>query len=102
MDEFVNRLEAEGFRVWIDRDGIESGDAFKRVIVRAIKESAIVAFFSSEYSNTSPWTAKEINIAVHYDKPIIPIKLDKTVYNDEVEFDLVSLDYFENSPGDYI
>ena len=95
VDEFVSRLEAEGFRIWIDRDGIESGDAFKRVIVRAIKESAIVAFFSSEYSNTSPWTAKEINIAVHYDKPIIPIKLDKTVYNDEVEFDLVSLDYID-------
>lgn len=95
VDEFVGRLEAEGFRIWIDRDGIESGDAFKRVIVRAIKESAIVFFFSSEYSNTSPWTAKEINIAVHYDKPIIPIKLDKTVYNDEVEFDLVSLDYID-------
>ena len=95
VDEFVSRLEEEGFRIWIDRDGIESGDAFKRVIVRAIKESAIVIFFSSEYSNTSPWTAKEINIAVHYDKPIIPIKLDKTVYNDEVEFDLVSLDYID-------
>lgn len=95
VDEFVSRLEAEGFRIWIDRDGIESGDAFKRVIVRAIKESSMVVFFSSEYSNTSPWTAKEINIAVHYDKPIIPIKIDKTVYNDEVEFDLVSLDYVD-------
>ena len=95
VNEFVNRLEAEGFRVWIDRDGIESGDAFKKVIVHAIKESSIVAFFSSEHSNTSPWTAKEINIAVHYDKPIIPIKIDKTVYNDEVEFDLVSLDYVD-------
>lgn len=95
VDEFVNRLEAEGFRVWIDRDGIESGDAFKKVIVKAIKESSIVAFFSSEYSNSSPWTAKEINIAVHHDKPIIPIKIDKTVYNDEVEFDLVSLDYVD-------
>ena len=95
VDEFVNRLEAEGFLIWIDRDGIESGDAFKRVIVKAIKESSIVLFFSSEYSNSSPWTAKEINIAVHYDKLIIPIKIDKTVYNDEVEFDLVSLDYVD-------
>ena len=95
VDQFVKRLEQEGFRVWIDRDGIESGDAFKRVIVRAIKESEIVVFFSSEPSNTSIWTAKEINIAVHYNKPIIPIKLDNSVYNDEVEFDLVSLDYID-------
>ena len=44
VDEFVSRLESEGFRVWIDRDGIESGDAFKRVIVKAIKESALFLF----------------------------------------------------------
>lgn len=100
VDKFVKRLEDEGLNVWIDRDGIESGDAFKRVIVRAIKESSIVLFFASESSNSSIWTAKEINIAVHYEKPIIPIKLDDSVYNDEVEFDLVSLDYVDYTvPG---
>lgn len=95
VDEFVHLIEQEGFRVWIDRDGIESGDAFKRVIVMAIKESALVVYFSSASSNASSWTAKEISIAVHHGKPIIPIKLDKTVYNDEVEFDLVGLDYID-------
>ena len=95
VDEFVRLMEDEGFRVWIDRDGIESGDAFKKVIVRAIKESGLVVFFSSEYSNASSWTAKEISVAVHHGKTIIPIKIDNTVYNDEVEFDLVSLDYID-------
>lgn len=95
VDEFVKRFEAEGFRVWIDRDGIESGDAFKRVIVNAIKESAIVVFFSSEPSNKSPWTTKEISIAVHYGKPIIPIKIDNSLYNEDLEFDLVNLDYID-------
>ena len=97
VDEFVSRLESEGFRVWIDRDGIESGDAFKRVIVKAIKESALFLFFSSEPSNTSPWTTKEVGIAVNYQKPIIPIKLDKSLYNEDVEFDLVNLDYIDYS-----
>ena len=95
VDEFVSRLEAEGFRVWIDRDGVESGDAFKRVIVKAIKESAVFMFFSSESSNSSIWTTKEVSIAVHYEKPIIPIKIDKSVYNEDVEFDLVNLDYID-------
>lgn len=95
VDEFVRLMEGEGFRVWIDRDGIESGDAFKKIIVRAIKESGLVVFFSSEYSNASSWTAKEISVAVHHGKTIIPIKIDNTVYNDEVEFDLVSLDYID-------
>ena len=97
VDEFVNRLEAEGVRVWIDRDGVESGDAFKRVIVNAIKESALFMFFSSEFSNTSPWTTKEVSIAVHYGKPIIPIKIDKTIYSEDIEFDLVNLDYIDYS-----
>ena len=97
VDEFVGRLESEGFRVWIDRDGVESGDAFKRVIVNAIKESALFMFFSSESSNSSPWTTKEVSIAVHYEKPIVPIKLDKTIYNEDLEFDLVNLDYIDYS-----
>ena len=91
VDGFVNRLEAEGVHVWIDRDGVESGDAFKRVIVNAIKESALFMFFSSVSSNNSPWTTKEVSIAVHYEKPIIPIRIDQTVYNEDIEFDFVNL-----------
>ena len=37
VDQFVDRLSEAGYRVWIDRDGIYSGDQFKAKIVRAIK-----------------------------------------------------------------
>ena len=93
VNEFVALLENEGFSVWIDRDGIESGDEFKRVILRAIKESSVVVFFSSEHSNQSDWTAKEIGVAVKYRKHIVPIILDSSNYNEVVEFDLINLDY---------
>lgn len=66
VNELVSLLEEEGYSVWIDRDGIESGDDFKRVILKAIKESKVVLFFSSEHSNVSDWTAKEIGVAVKY------------------------------------
>lgn len=95
VNEFVTELESEGFSVWIDRDGIESGDAFKRVILRAIKESQVVLFFSSEHSNQSDWTAKEIGVAVKYKKHIIPIKLDDSNFNEDVEFDLINLDFVD-------
>ena len=95
VDEFVAMLESEGFSVWIDRDGIESGDAFKRIILRAIKESQVVLFFSSEHSNLSDWTAKEIGVAVKYGKHIIPIKLDNSNFNEDVEFDLINLDFVD-------
>lgn len=97
VNEFVTELENEGFSVWIDRDGIESGDAFKKLILRAIKESQVVLFFSSEHSNQSDWTAKEIGIAVKYKKHIIPIKLDNSNFNEDVEFDLVNLDFVDYS-----
>jgi len=97
VNEIVTMLEQEGYSVWIDRDGIESGDDFKRVILKAIKESKVVLFFSSEHSNVSDWTAKEIGVAVKYKKHIIPIMLDDSNFNEAVEFDLINLDYVDYS-----
>lgn len=99
INEFVERLERDGFNVWIDRDGIESGDAFKRVIVSAIEDAEVIIFFSSEASNQSLWTAKEIGVAIYEKKPIIPIKLDNSKYNSEIKFDLINLDYIEMKDG---
>ena len=93
--EIANKLSGEGYNIWIDRDGIESGDAFKAVIVKAIKNSKIFMFFSSKSANTSPWTAKEVNMAVYLKKTIIPVKLDDSDYDDSIMFDLVGVDYVE-------
>lgn len=60
----VKILQERRFAIWIDKDGIESGDAFKSVIVRAIKNSDVFLFFSSKGSGESLWTVKEVNTAV--------------------------------------
>lgn len=91
--DIASKFTEEGYNVWIDRDGIESGDAFKSVIVKAIKKSKIFLFFSSKTANASPWTVKEVNMAVHLKKTIVPVKLDDTEYDDSLLFDLVGLDY---------
>ena len=93
----VKKLQERGFAIWIDKDGIESGDAFKSVIVRAIKNSHVFLYFSSKYSNVSPWTVKEVNTAVHLKKTIIPIRLDDADYDDSILFDLVGLDFVDLS-----
>ena len=97
VNEIVTLLEQEGYSVWIDRDGIESGEDFKEKIARAIKDCSVVLFFSSEHSNVSDWTAKEIGIAVKYKKHIIPILLDNSSFNETVEFDLINLDFVDYS-----
>ena len=90
-------LMSAGFSVWIDKNGIESGDAFKSVIVKAIESCNTVVFFSSHSSNESYWTTKEISVAIYDGKNIIPIKLDDSKYNSEIKFDLINLDYIDMS-----
>ena len=95
--DIANKLLDDGYNVRIDKDGIESGDAFKSVIVKAIKKSKVFLFFSSKTANESPWTVKEVNTAVYLKKLIIPVKLDDADYNDSILFDLVGLDYVSYS-----
>lgn len=95
----AHRLEKSGFTVWIDIDGIESGDAFKHNIVRAIEETKVVLFFSSKAANESAWTTKEIAVATYEKKPIIPIHIDNSLYNSQIKLDLIGLDYIDMSAG---
>ena len=93
----VKKLEDKGLSVWIDRDGVESGDAFKSVIVGGIKKSNIFLFFSSANANESSWTVKEVDTAVYLKKKIIPVKLDEADYADSILFDLAGLDFADLS-----
>lgn len=96
VKQYTKALKDAGLNVWIDEDGIESGDEFKTKIVRAITKSKVFLFFSSVASNESPWTVKEVNVAVLLKKKIIPIKLDDSIYQESVLFDLAGLDYVEH------
>lgn len=95
VTDFCTLLDNANITYWLDKKGIETGDNFKTIIVKAIEASNIFLFFASKDSNISPWTAKEIGIAVARNKPIIPIRLDHSLYNKAVEFDLVNLDFMD-------
>lgn len=95
VHQLTGKLDEWGFSYWIDVSGIESGDVFKNNIVTAIKSSKVVVFVSSKASNESPWTVKEINYALHKQKPIIPIRIDKAEYNETLQFDLNVVDYVD-------
>ena len=95
VQTIVNELQNNGYKIWIDKEGIESGDAFKAVIVKAIKKAEVFLFFSSIDANKSPWTVKEVNVAVYLKKVIIPVKLDNSEYDDSVLLDLAGLDFID-------
>jgi len=99
VQAIVEEIERKGYKVWIDKKGIDSGDEFKTTIVKAIRNSEAFLFFSSRGANESTWTMKEVNTAVHFKKVIIPVKLDNTEYDDSILLELVGLDYVDFTDG---
>ena len=95
VDKIVDFLSANGYRCWIDREGIYSGDAFKKKLAEAIKESQLFLYFSSANSNASEWTVKEVDLAIYLKKVIIPLKIDSSEYNLSILFDLAGVDFVD-------
>lgn len=100
VSTILDALEKNKITYWIDKEGIYSGDEFKGVLTSAIELADVFVFISSESSNKSEWTAKEINCAVYEKKAIIPVRIDDAKYNSSVKLDLVGLDFinFQSNP----
>ena len=88
-------LQANNFTYWFDEDGIYYGDVFPKVIVEAIQNSEIFLFVSTENSNASKWTAKELAVAEHLGKKIIPFRVDESKFNTSTMMYLVDVDHIE-------
>ena len=85
-----------GVNCWIDLEGIESGDQFERVIIRAIKDCEILVFMMTRNSiapyidpktglpdyDKPSWTEKEVKYALEQKKRVIPISVDGTMVSD--------------------
>lgn len=84
VSKIKEALTEAGITYWFDEEGVYSGDAFAKIIVRSIKASTIFIFLSTENSNKSEWTANEISTAHMYKKTIIPVRIDDSVYHDDV------------------
>ena len=95
VKRFADELGKAGYTYWMDVDGVESGDEFKKKIAAAIRESRVFLYFSSASSNESEWTVKELNYAIKNQSYIIPIKLDGANYNESVDFDLCGVNFIQ-------
>ncbi|MDO4999478.1 MAG: toll/interleukin-1 receptor domain-containing protein [Bacteroidales bacterium] len=88
-------LEEAGVSYWIDREGLDGGVTFAERIAANIKACDIFLFLSSESANASPWTLREISTAIADGKRIIPVRLDRSDYNEAVAFYLSSVQYID-------
>lgn len=99
VSKIKDTLSQEGISYWFDEEGIYSGNNFVDKIVNNIENSEIFIFLSTENSNKSRWTCKEIASADELGKYIIPVRIDNTPYNKQVLFriaDISYIDYFNN------
>ena len=70
-------LEEKGVSVWIDRSGIEEGDAYDTQIEEAIAQTRVVIVVWSQHSVRSHWVRAEAAYALSKHK-LLPIAIDKS------------------------
>ncbi|MBT30456.1 MAG: hypothetical protein CMO01_12425 [Thalassobius sp.] len=67
------KLEEKNYRVWLDQDDIELGVDFQERIDSGIVKSHNFIYLIAPHANRSTFCRKEIELALHYSKRIIPI-----------------------------
>jgi len=82
MREFLLKNKVD---VWMAPLDIPAGSRYAEVINKAIKGCSCVVLILTEASQNSTWVAKEVERAVNYRKPIIPVQMEDIILNDEFE-----------------
>ena len=85
VKEEIDRLV--GINCWMDINGIESGEWFKKVIISAINSHDTLLFMLTPRSMSSPYAMKELGFAASKGKRIVLVDIEHTKLNDEFLFD---------------
>ncbi|MFN8452350.1 MAG: toll/interleukin-1 receptor domain-containing protein [Anaerolineae bacterium] len=72
---FANFLQQSGFSVWVDKNGIESGDDWWDTIEQALTECAIFTVLMTPEAKDSKWVKRETLLAEKLNKPTFPLLL---------------------------
>jgi TIR domain/AAA ATPase domain len=89
----VDRLEAAGVRVWIDRDGIHGGANYE--IADAIEHAAVLALMCSLTSLASRNVKQELALAWRFERPYLPLLLDPVEIPKDVAYWLEAAQWVE-------
>ncbi len=84
-DAVRNLLNKNGLETWMAPGDIPVGKKYAGVINRAVKECACFILLLSNDAQKSEWVPKEVERAINYHRPIIPLKLEELTLNDEFE-----------------
>lgn len=86
VEQLKEELESIGCRVWMDTEGIMTGDNFVGTIVKAIESSGIFMFVASEHTYRSSWCKNELRYAEKRGMNIFLVKIDDSQMPDDFVF----------------
>lgn len=101
IGKIIKLFDENNISYFFDQSEVTPGDNYATVITEAILDSETFLFISTENSNSSIWTKKEIALAHHYKKSIVPVRADESFYNSAVAFFLADIDYINGSDHNY-
>lgn len=89
-DALRDLLNSKGIETWMAPGDIPVGSSYMKEINHALKNCSCLVLLLSNAAQGSQWVIKEVERAVNYHKPVIPVQIEDVILNDEFEFVLGS------------
>jgi hypothetical protein len=97
--EFVTQLHQyltrQGISAWFDQSSIEAGDQWRESIVNGIIECKVFLLLVSPDSAASNNVRKEIDLAEHHNKQILPVMWRSTEFPPSIQYQLAGIQYLD-------
>ena len=91
----VERLREAGVTYWLDEGNIQGATLWGKEIVEAIRNAKVLVLFATEASFESKNVAKEVAIASEWEKPILPVYLERVQVPDTLHYQLAGIQHVE-------
>jgi hypothetical protein len=95
LEELQTQLVALKVSFWVDHNDIEGGQFFPSEISKAIKQSRLVILLCSEAAQRSPNVRQELMLSWKYQRPCLPLLLERINFNDQFEYFLEGIQWIE-------
>lgn len=92
LHQYLNQQEISA---WFDQSSIEAGDQWRESIVNGIMECKLFLLVISPDSAASNNVRKEIDLAEHHKKPILPIMWRSTEFPPSIQYQLAGIQYLD-------
>ena len=97
VDSVVRSLEGRGVVVWWDAD-IEGGADWRGAIVEKLEQSQLMLLVFSEECNHSSELKKELALAGHFKKDVIPVLIEQTEPRGPFLYELAGRNWINIAP----